>query len=72
MPGAVPHTSTYALNNVTVPLALEIADKGWKRATQENLHLQNGLSVVQGALTCPHSAASLKIKYTAAKDILNI
>lgn len=64
MPGAVPHTSTYALNNVTLPFALKIADKGWARAVQEDEHLMNGLSVVDGGLACRHSAQSLKIKHT--------
>ena len=71
MPGAVPHTSTYALNNVTVPLALEIAGKGWQRAAAENQHLKNGLSVVDGKLTCPHSAASLKIPHTDPQTFLD-
>ncbi|MGU9951423.1 MAG: alanine dehydrogenase [Gammaproteobacteria bacterium WSBS_2016_MAG_OTU1] len=70
MPGAVPHTSTYALNNVTAPLILEIADKGWQRAVQENSHLQNGLSVVNGALTCAPSASSLRLKHTPAATVL--
>lgn len=66
MPGAVPHTSTYALNNVTAPLILSVADKGWRLAAEDDVHLQNGLSVVAGALTCAHSARSLKISHTPA------
>lgn len=66
MPGAVPHTSTYALNNVTAPLLLSVADLGWRRAMEENPHLQNGLSAAGGALTCAHSARSLKIPHTPA------
>lgn len=65
MPGAVPHTSTYALNNVTLPFVLDIAGKGWKRAVREDAHLRNGVSVVEGALTCRRSAASLKIPHGA-------
>lgn len=64
MPGAVPHTSTHALNNVTLPFILTLANNGWKNAMQENLHLKNGLSIVEGALTCAHSAASLHMKHT--------
>lgn len=64
MPGAVPHTSTYALNNVTLPFALRIADAGWEQAVREDAHLRQGLSVVDGRLTCAQSAQSLKIKYT--------
>ena len=71
MPGAVPHTSTYALNNVTTPLILDIANKGWQRAVGDNKHLLQGLSVVDGALTCAHSALSLKIRHTPSADILS-
>ena len=70
MPGAVPHTSTYALNNVTAPLALEIAEKGWRRAAAENRHLQNGLSVAEGVLVCAHSAKSLHMRRTPAAELL--
>ncbi|MCH9705852.1 MAG: alanine dehydrogenase [Proteobacteria bacterium] len=67
MPGAVPHTSTYALNNVTLPFALKIAGEGWQRAVKNDPHLLQGLSVVEGALTCADSARSLKIKHTPYK-----
>lgn len=70
MPGAVPHTSTYALNNVTLPFTLQLAKKGWRQAVQDNPHLLNGLSVVDGKLTCPHTAKSLKIKHTDATHLL--
>ena len=71
MPGAVPHTSTYALNNVTAPLALYIADNGWQKAAAKNRHLQNGLSVVEGALTCEHSAHSLNMRHTPVANVLS-
>jgi alanine dehydrogenase len=51
MPGAVPRTSTFALNNVTLPFVLAIATKGWRRALIEDAHLQNGLNVHAGDLT---------------------
>ena len=70
MPGAVPHTSTYALNNVTLPFTLQIANLGWRAAVDKNAHLRNGLSVVAGALICKHSAQSLKIKHTPLADSL--
>ena len=70
MPGAVPHTSTYALNNVTLPFILQIADLGWKKALRENRHLASGLSIMQGKLTCAHSAASLKLAHTDPQDII--
>lgn len=59
MPGAVPRTSTYALNNATLPFALDIANKGWKRALAENPHLAHGLNVAFGAVTCREVAEAL-------------
>jgi alanine dehydrogenase len=53
MPGAVARTSTYALNNATLPYVLQIADKGPRKALEDNEHLLNGLNVVKGQLTCP-------------------
>lgn len=71
MPGAVPHTSTYALNNVTIALVLEIAKRGWRKALSENRHLQNGLSVAGGRLTCAHAAQSLRLRHTPAAAVLS-
>lgn len=51
MPGAVPQTSTYALNNATLPFALSMANQGWKKAMQQDAHLLNGLNVHEGMLT---------------------
>jgi alanine dehydrogenase len=51
MPGAVPHTSTYALTNVTLPYALALADKGWQQAMREDANLAMGLNTYDGALT---------------------
>ena len=51
MPGAVARTSTYALNNVTLPHALRIADLGWKAALKANSHLAAGLNVHEGKIT---------------------
>jgi len=48
MPGAVPYTSTKALTNVTLPYILNIANKGWKKACQEDKGLHNGLNIVYG------------------------
>ena len=52
MPGAVPHTSTYALTNVTVPYAVEIADRGWRDALRADPSLAQGLNTYDGAVTC--------------------
>ena len=51
MPGAVPRTSTFALNNATLPFVLALADKGWKRAMADDPHLLAGLNVCGGKLT---------------------
>jgi alanine dehydrogenase len=52
MPGAVPRTSTFALNNATRPFILALADKGIRRALNEDEHLRNGLNVHDGVVTC--------------------
>jgi alanine dehydrogenase len=51
MPGAVPHTSTYALTNVTLPYALALADKGWQAALASDPALAAGLNTHAGAVT---------------------
>lgn len=51
MPGAVPQTSTYALNNATLPFSLSMANQGWQKAMQQDPHLLNGLNVHEGKLT---------------------
>jgi alanine dehydrogenase len=50
MPGAVPYTSTIGLTNATLPYLLQIADKGWEKASAENPELQKGLNIVQGKI----------------------
>lgn len=71
MPGAVPRTSTYALNNATLPFALQIANKGWKKALQENAHLANGLNVAFGKVTCEEVAHDLGYDYHPVSTVLN-
>jgi alanine dehydrogenase len=63
MPGGVPRTSTFALNNATLPFVLELADKGWKRALRENPHLLAGLNVSKGHVTYKAVAESLGYKF---------
>jgi alanine dehydrogenase len=64
MPGAVARTSTFALNNATLPFALALADKGWRRAIAEDPHLRNGLNVHAGKLTCKPVAEAQGLTYT--------
>ncbi len=59
MPGGVPRTSTLALNNVTLPHILTLANKGYKRALQDDAHLRNGLNVHKGTITCRQVAENL-------------
>ena len=58
MPGAVPRTSTFALNNATRPFVLALADKGWRQALAADVHLRRGLNVVAGRLTNSEVAAA--------------
>jgi alanine dehydrogenase len=71
MPGAVPHTSTYALTNVTLPYALEIADRGWRAALREDPVLALGLNTHDGQLTSvpvaeAHGLASVPLQQVLA------
>ena len=70
MPGGVPRTSTHALNNATLPFTLALADKGWKKALTDDLHLRNGLNVWNGKVTCEPVATALKYSYTPTAEAL--
>lgn len=70
MPGAVARTSTYALNNVTLPHALRIADLGWKGAMRANPHLAEGLNVHDGKVTYKAVADELGYEYLAVTEAL--
>jgi alanine dehydrogenase len=70
MPGAVPRTSTYALNNATLPFALQLANKGWRRALSENRYLKEGLNIAAGKVTYKAVAKALNLSYTAADAVL--
>jgi alanine dehydrogenase len=64
MPGAVPRTSTFALNNATRPFVLALADKGWRQALAEDRHLRDGLNVSDGKITQRAVAEALNLSYT--------
>jgi alanine dehydrogenase len=70
MPGAVPRTSTFALNNATLPFVLALADKGWKHALAADPHLKNGLNVAAGRVTCKPVAEALGYKYAAPELVM--
>jgi alanine dehydrogenase len=63
MPGGVPRTSTLALTNATFPYALQLANKGWKRALAEQPELLKGLNIVDGHVTYPGVADAFGLKY---------
>ena len=70
MPGAVPKTSTFALNNATLPFILSIVAKGVKRALLSDVHLLNGLNVHKGMITYEAVARDLGYEYVNAVDAL--
>jgi len=70
MPGAVPKTSTLALTNATLPYAVEIANKGWKKAMQENPEIKRGANVVKGKVTYQGVADAFGLKYTSVDQLL--
>ena len=72
MPGAVPRTSTFALNNATLPYIVNIANKGYKAALLDDPHLLNGLNVYRGQVTCRSVAESLGLEYLDAREALKI
>jgi alanine dehydrogenase len=71
MPGAVPETSTLALTNATINYAVDIADKGWKKAMQENPDIQPGANVVQGRVTCKGVAEAFGLEHTPVSNFLS-
>ena len=71
MPGAVPQTSTYALNNATLPFTLSIANQGWMNACKQDEHLMNGLNVHAGQLTYKAVAEAQGLDYTDPKSLMS-
>lgn len=67
MPGGVARTSTFALNNATMPFTIALANKGYKQALADDVHLLNGLNVHHGNLTNEAVARDLNKKYVSAK-----
>ena len=70
MPGAVPHTSTYALTNVTLPYITAIADRGWRDALRADPALALGLSTHEGALTCQPVGDAHGLPSTPVTEVL--
>ena len=70
MPGALPRTSTLALNNATLPYAVEIANKGWKKAMQQNSEIKAGANVVAGKVTYQGVAETVGLEYVPINKML--
>ena len=70
MPGALPRTSTLALNNATLPYASEIANRGWKKAMKQNLEIRRGANVVKGHVTYKGVAEAFGLKHVPIEKLL--
>jgi alanine dehydrogenase len=70
MPGAVARTSSFALNNATLPFALALANKGWRKALAEDPHLRAGLNIAAGRVTHPAVAEALGLPLSPAEAAL--
>ena len=71
MPGAVPYTSTLALTNATLPYVIQLANKGWKQACQDNLELRKGLNVIDGDVVYKGVADAFNLPYHDVEKYLN-
>ncbi|WP_027356505.1 alanine dehydrogenase [Desulfofundulus thermocisternus] len=72
IPGAVARTSTYALTNVTIPYALELANKGVARAVKEDIALARGVNVIDGKVTYKAVAEALNLEYTPLHELMDV
>jgi alanine dehydrogenase len=70
MPGAVPKTSTLALTNATLPYAVEISNKGWEKAMNENPEIKAGANVVKGKVTYKAVAEAFGLEYVPIDRVL--
>jgi len=70
MPGAVPHTSTYALTNVTIPYAVELANRGWRDALRADPALGLGLNTHEGQVTYAPVAEAHEMAHVALDEVL--
>jgi alanine dehydrogenase len=71
MPGAVPHTSTYALTNVTLPYVVDIARRGWQEALRRDRSLALGLNTFEGTVTCEPVAEEFGLPVTPLAEVLS-
>jgi len=71
MPGAVPHTSTLALTNATLPYAVEIANKGFEKAVKTNNEIKLGLNIIDGKIVYKGVAEAFGFTYYDVSSIIN-
>jgi alanine dehydrogenase len=71
MPGAVPHTSTYALTNVTIPYAVELANRGWRDALRADPSLAKGLNSYDGRVTNGPVAEAHGMAHSPLAEVLS-
>jgi alanine dehydrogenase len=72
MPGAVPYTSTLALTNATLPYAVQLANKGWRKACSDNQELKLGLNVVDGKIVYKGVSDAFNLPYTPVESVLAV
>lgn len=72
MPGAVPRTSAYALNNATLPFSLALANYGYQEAMRRDVHLRNGLNIHKGQITCEAVAKVFNKPYVPAEKAIQV
>jgi alanine dehydrogenase len=72
MPGAVARTSTFALNNATLPYIVQLANKGYKKALEDDKGLLDGLNVIHGKVTCKEVAESFNLDYVDAQTAIDM
>jgi alanine dehydrogenase len=72
IPGAVPRTSTLALTNVTLPYAVRIANKGWKKALIDEEPLRKGANVIDGKIVYKSVAEAFNMSYTPVEEVLGM
>lgn len=70
MPGAVARTSTFALNNATLPYIIKLANKGYQQALLEDSGLLKGLNIIDGKITLKEVAESLSLPYVSPEEAL--
>ena len=70
MPGAVPYTSTIALTNATLPYAVQLANKGWQKACQDNPALKSGLNIIDGKIVYPSVAKAFNMPFDPIDNYL--